>query len=637
MNLNGVIEDARAFRTLPAALRGPTLLNFVKNLNPPDQKKVVLDLLELRHIPRTLDTAGLDVLAKAAGVPTAVVKEGFDLAAEAAVSPLLKVHPPGGSIDPVATVAAGKTRAHHEQLLAAYAKPRLSQRGITGTVEKVTGRLNALNLDDPRRLVLAQPPVYELLFLRALDDGKVASDDAAGIVDHIIGHVDEEALVHLMRGIVDAVLDARQISLTPIERDDLARLATTRGLPLRAGRVTDAVLGLVEVLQRQGKMPRFVDHYLTLQEIGLGEVDERLRQAMIDHLVFLKPNMTFERVVNREFDEYFAVAYDEARQQRSASDDPIDRALSGRRPSAAVDFTLRRVSERSTQTVNQVAIEAAGALFSIYTEDQLMRVFDIADALTLEWHRGGLDISDGDAADLLNQLEVKRDKRPTEAERGHHYRRIFNFGDAELLSGSHHNERFTEHFDRLMYEVTRFIDLQDLAAGDARQISRAGIFSAIRSLQLSLSQFVVGGVRTDILKLISHREEAFKLLESAPILARYGGVEQSVNSVIKNLAMQLLDVSMPVDDLFELAERGNDVFRFVAGFSRGSVRDEPFQEFLEAAQQMIIAKAVIDDGGWQPDRDHRRHRRRRSRDDDGDPSSRNGHEPVPAAIDEWDR
>jgi hypothetical protein len=636
MNLNPILEEASAARKLPLALRAPTLLGLVADLPQPDQRKtVVLHLLERRHIPATLAQADVDALAQAAGVSAAIIQEGFDLAAEAAISPLLKIHPPGGPLDPVATIAAGKTRDHFAQKVAAV-NPRLSQRGITGTVEKVTGRLNALNLDDPRRLVLAQPPVYELLFLRALDEGKVAVDDAAGIVDHIVGHVDEEALVHLMRGIVDAVLDARQMTLDTLERDDLARLAITRGVNLRAGRLAEAVLALVETLRRQGKMPRFVDHYLALQEISPDQVDEPLRQAMIDHLVFLKPNMTFERVVAGDFDEYFAVAYDEARQQRSASDDPIDLVHGGRRPSATASFALRRVSERANRVVKPDAIHAAGALFQIHVEDQLLRLFDIADALTLVWQRGGLDVSEGEAADLLTALELKRDRRLSEADRKHHYRRIFNLGDQQLLSGAHHNERFGEHFDRLMYEVARFIDLQDRASGDPRQISRASIFSAITSLQHNLSQYVVGGVRRDILKLIPHREEAFQLIESAPIISRYGGVEQSTSSTLKNLAMELLQVSLPVDDLLELAERGNEVFQFVAGFSRGNVREEPFQEFLEAAQQMIIAKAVVDDGGWQPDPHHRRRRRRR--DDDEEDHSRNGHEPVPAgAIDEWDR
>lgn len=189
-----------------------------------------------------------------------------------------------------------------------------------------------------------------------------------------------------------------------------------------------------------------------------------------------------------------------------------------------------------------------------------------------------------------------------------------------------------------MFEVTRFVDLQDRAFNDPRQISRAAISSAIVTLQQNLSQFVTGSAFTKIEELLSYLNEAQDLITSPPIVARYGGVEQSVTSAIKNMGLQFFDVSLPVEDLFELAERGNDVFRFVAEFQRGNFRDEPFQEFLDAAQQTIMARAAIDDGAWQPpSHDYRRRRRHPRFEGDGESASRNGHATSPAVIDEWDR
>jgi hypothetical protein len=190
--------------------------------------------------------------------------------------------------------------------------------------------------------------------------------------------------------------------------------------------------------------------------------------------------------------------------------------------------------------------------------------------------------------------------------------------------------------------VTRFVDLQDRAFNDPRQISRASVVSAIVSLQQNLTQFVTGSAFTKIEELLSHLNECQDLLTGAPIVARYGGVEQSVTSTIKNMGLYFLDVSLPVEDLFELAERGNDVFNFVADFTRGNLREEPFQDFLEAAQQTIIARAAIDEGAWYPpDRDYRRGRRSRA----SDGPSRNGRRtsngavaaPTTDVIDDWDR
>ncbi len=646
MAANGIVDDIRALRKLADPVRGTTLINIVTRLGVADQRAVVFDLLERREVPRSLSAADKQLLATAAGVSSAVIEDGLDLAADAAVSRLLKVRPPAGPLDPIAARAATDTRKSFEARLAASTRPRLAQRGITGTVEKVTGRLDALELDDARRLVLAQPSVYEFLFLEALDTGQVQNDDDAGILDHIIGHLDDDALLVFLLGVVKGVLAAELIQLAEPDQEDVARLAVTRGVKLRAGQLVASVKALVDIRRRQGIVPRLVDVYLAKAEIDPEAVDEAIRQAMIEYLVELQLRMTFPRVVAGEFDEYFAVAYDEARRRRSQSDDPIDIARTGRRPLAPASFSIRRISERETTLIRPQAIRAAGALFSIFVEGELMRLFDITDAVSLDWHRGGLDISEGDVAALLNRIEHLRDDRLDESERGMLYRRLFNYGQAEMLSGTLVNERFGEAFDRLMYEVTRFVDLQDRAFSDPRQISRAGIFSAIVSLQQNLSQFVTGSALTKIEELLSHLNECQDLLTSAPIVARYGGVEQSITSTIKNMGLYFLDVSLPVEDLFELAERGNDVFTFIAEFNRGSLREEPFQNFLDAAQQTIIARAAVDEQAWTPrDRDVRRGRRPRAVDRYARNGSGHGYgdrdaeatAPAGTVIDDWDR
>ena len=112
------------------------------------------------------------------------------------------------------------------------------------------------------------------------------------------------------------------------------------------------------------------------------------------------------------------------------------------------------------------------------------------------------------------------------------------------------------------------------------------------------------------------------------------------------MGLYFLDVSLPVEDLFELAERGNDVFTFIAEFNRGSLREEPFQNFLDAAQQTIIARAAVDEQAWTPrDRDVRRGRRPRAVDRYARNGSGHGYgdrdaeatAPAGTVIDDWDR
>ncbi|MEU6765556.1 hypothetical protein ABZ916_23915 [Streptomyces sp. NPDC046853] len=602
MVIDGIFGDVRSLRMLPDRDQVDPLIDLVTAI--PDRalaRRVVLDVVQRRAVPRGISAAQIRQLADAAGLPAEVVTEGIEQQERGNGTALLRIRPPR-DLDPVALGAARLTRTEYEGRLSKRPGRRLSQRGISGTVERVTERFNSVALDDARLLTLAQPAVYETLFLDALDDGRVDDSDVAGIFDHISNHVDDEALPHLLTGVVSAVLAAEGIALDPAERDDVVRLAVARGLPLGAGRVRPVVLHLVEMRRQQGEIPRFVAHYLDTpghQEIAEDAVDEETRQAMIDYLVDLRLMMTFPRVVNREFDEYFALAYDHARRVRVASDDPVDIARGGTRGTApAWDFTVRRMSERGTPLVRPLAIRAAGALFYAFVQGELMRLFDLGDALVLEWHRGRLDVSEGDLARRLNRYEHLREVRLDDEERGMIYRRLLGFGQAEVLSGSLVNERFGEHFDTLMYEVTRLVDLQDRAYSDSRQISRSGVTAALVSLQHNLSQFLTGSAFVKTNEMNKQLEEAQELITDPIVMARYGGIEHNFQSTVKQLGQEFLGVSIPADDLVDLSEQGNDIFQFLADFAPGSVREQPFQDFLDASLRVIIARAAIGGDDW---------------------------------------
>ncbi|MFF3708892.1 hypothetical protein [Streptomyces phaeochromogenes] len=646
--IDGIFSDVRALRTLADREQVDPLVDLITAI--PDRalaRRVVLDVVQRRAVPRAISAAGLSQLADAAELPVEVVGEGIDRQRPGPGTVLLQIRPPR-DLDLIARTAARLTRSEWEGRLSRRLGPRLSQRGISGTVERVTERFNSLALDDPRLLILAQPPVYETLFLDALDEGQVDDADAAGIFDHITHHIDDEALPHLLSAVVTAVLTGDGIALDSAEQDDIVHLALARGLPLGTGRIRPAVLKLVEKRRQQGDIPRFVAHYLDAREIAEGAVDEETQQAMIDYLVDLQLTMTFLKVVNREFDEYFALAYDHARRARVASDDPVDIARSGTQGTApAWDFTVRRMSERGTPLVRPLAIRAAGALFYVFVEGELMRLFDLGDALVLEWHRGKLDVSEGELARRLNRYEHLRSIRLDDEERGMVYRRLLGFGQAEVLSGSLVNERFGEHFDTLMFEVTRLVDLQDRAYGDQRQISRSGVTAALVSLQHNLSQFLTGSAFVKINEMHKQLVEAQDLITDPIVMARYGGTEHNFQSTVKQLGQEFLGASIPADDLVDLAEQANDTFQFLADFSPGSLREQPFQNFLDASLRVIIARAAIG-GGDRPEkepaeewggqdsygRDRGRGRRRRS-----SPAPYSGDEPGRRddELDDWDR
>ncbi|MDG4862433.1 hypothetical protein P8605_30280 [Streptomyces sp. T-3] len=649
--IDGILGDVRSLRTLPDRDQADLLIDLVTAISDRAlARRVVLDVVQRRAVPRATGAAGLSRLAEAAGLPVEVVAEGIEQQRTDIGSALLQIRPPR-DLDPIARTAARLTCTEYEGRLSRRPGPRLSQRGISGTVERVTERFNTIALDDPRLLTLAQAAVYETLFLDALDNGQVDDADAAGIFDHIGNHVDDEALPHFLAGVVAAVLSGEGIALDPAERDDVVRLAVARGLPLGAGRIRPAVLKLAETRRKQGDIPRFVAHYLDTpgqQEIAEDAVDEETRQAMIDYLVELPLTMTFPKVVARQFDEYFALAFDHARRARVASDDPVDIARGTGGTAPAWDFTVRRMSERGTPLVRPPAIRAAGALFYDYIQGELMRLFDLGDALVLEWHRGKLDVSEGELARRLNRYEHLRQVRLDDEERGMVYRRILGFGQAEVLSGSLVNERFGEHFDTLMYEVTRLVDLQDRAYNDLRQISRSGVTAALVSLQHNLSQFTTGSAFVKINEMHKQLEEAQELITDPIVMARYGGTEHNFQSTVKQLGQEFLGASIPADDLVDLSEQGNDIFQFLADFAPGSVREQSFQNFLDASLRVIIARAAIGDGGMEEeegddedrgDRDSYGRGRNRGRRHRSSPAPHSGHAPGRRddELDDWDR
>jgi hypothetical protein len=550
--------------------------------NSRDGRDFLSELIDLRVIPEVITPQQIQRLGEITGLLEVVIRSGIKADAVQPISSLLKIRPPLNLLDGVARTSATALEIEFAQRLAALTPDqRLSQLGNIGTVERVTQRFNKLNLDDARRLTLTQSSVYESLFLDAINTGKGnnPNDAEAALFDYILQHAisDDDALPKLLDKVIRDVVRRDRITVSEQEFPDLLSIAVADGL---------------EKLQRQGEIPKFVNQYLSRKEINEEAVTESIKQSMIDYLIDLKLNLNTSKVTNAEFDEYFALAYDFARRQAVASDDPIDIART-RGEGVPSNFTIRKIREKERAFVRPEAVKAGGALFTIFVEGELLRLFEIADHLILDWHRGGLDIPSGKAAAQLNRYEHMRRDRFTEEERAMVYRRVFNFGQAELLTDTLINERFGEHFDNVMYEVTRLLDLQDRAFSDPRQISRAALFSAIESFQFNFSEFVTGSAFLKTTEMSKHLEEALDLITSEDVVAHYGGVRRTITGAIKNMGQKFMGLSLPVDDLLTLAERGNDVFQFISDFNRGSVSENDFQTFLDAAKETIIARAAL--------------------------------------------
>jgi len=517
------------------------------------------------------------------------VKDGETFAA------VLKVRDLAYPLDEVASKARQATSEFFkEELKKTPADKRVEQRGITAVVAKVTKRLNARGLDDVDRTLLALPAVYESLLIDALDRQKVKEDDDLGLFDAVLRAVAVKPRRYLLNEIAGGVLDAESIELNNDELAALRDLIFERGVSLRVGGVRGDVLKLVEDGQRMGALLIFVERYAVNGEIDAALFTESVKREMARFLytrgVRVKDIALFDK---GNYDEHFALAFDHATRVAQGDDDPVDVARS-KGSVADWDFSIRRISESDRPIVRAEAIRAAGALYTTFIEGEQMRVFDIADSLLTEWHRGELDIPDGETASMLNRYEILMRDRPTEEERQMHYKRVFNIGDAEMLSGTVVNEPFPALWDNMMYEAALYMDKTERYFTEEKVISRTALYQAIQDLQYNLSEYMTGSAPKKTTEIYKALEDAFDIIGSEDVLNHMGGRRKSILSVIERMGKASLGVSIPTTSLVTVAERGNDIFQFIADFAPENVADDEFQRFLDDCKACIVSQAALE-------------------------------------------
>lgn len=513
---------------------------------------------------------------------------------------VLRVRDVSFPLDKIASKARQATSERYRRLV--ENEPRIEPRGMTAVVAKVTKRLNARGLDNIERTLLALPAVYEYLLIQALDDEKIKADDEQGLFDSVLRAIRGKPRQYFLDEILGAVLDEEKIKLKDEELQALRKLLSTKNVPLRVGSVKNAVLEIVDDGQRVASLRGWVDRYVARGEIDADFFTESVRDEMA-HFLFARGIRVIDKQTfdDGEYDEYFALAFYHASRVAEGNDDPVDLA----RNKGSVsdwDFTIRRISDLDRPIVNVQAIRAAGALYTTFVEGELMRIFDIADSLLTEWHRGALDIPDGKTAALLNRYEILMRDRPTEEERHMHYRRVFNIGEAEVLPGTVVNDAFPGLWDNMMVQVAQYIDRKERYFTEEKLLSRAKIYQALQDLQHNLSEYMTGSSPKKTTEMYRHLEEALEIIGSEDVLNHVGGRRRSILSVIERIGREALGVSIPTQNLVIIAEQGNDIFNFIADFAAENVTEDEFQRFLDACEAWINRQAALEApaGGEEP-------------------------------------
>jgi hypothetical protein len=513
-----------------------------------------------------------------------------------------------------ATVAFVKAKAPN-------AKDSIVANSLSELVSKVTARLNSSGLDDISQLLLSDTSIYATLIYEAIQKEKVKDDDDLGLFNSVLRSVADLPKRYFLAKLLTEVINAKRVRLKAENKQwqRLDDLTLEQGISIRAGQVEPAVMAILSTLYKEGDTPYYVDRYIARGVIAKTAFTPAVKRAMVDYLVQLGVQIKSEEDFNKgTYDDYFVLAYNEARKISAAADDPLDVARN-KGSEISWDFTVDGFESTEAQGVIPANIKAAGALDYIYYIGDRMHVFNVANALVLRWASGRLDVPDGKAATDLYRFHKRRTERSTAEERAMSYKRVLNKGEGKLLSNMIPNKEFPVLWHQLMSEVAEFIKKSEGNRVDSIQVSRSPLYQATKNLQYNLTEHMTGMAHRQVHEDYAHLQDAIGILKSQEIVDHFGGRRKSLWNVVERVAKEDLGMTLPTAALRSLAVEGNKVFLWTAGFAEGAVKESEFKAFLNAGEAWILAQAIVDgEKNLMDDDDDDRQNGKGNKDDDWD-------------------
>ncbi len=498
----------------------------------------------------------------------------------------------------------------------------VEDQGLATGVKRVTARVEGSALDETARFLLARPPIYAHLLQAVLVRASDPKDrtklekfvaDPAGVASALqdLLNADNGPRHAFAAALANAALQRSGVQLDPNSATGQRLIAELRHhpAPLGMGRVEPAIEVVWENILKEGSVSSFVELFVQKQEINPLSFTPAVKRSMADYLVKrglkidIHSDNDLAKFHNGGFDEYFALAHEQALAAAAGEDDPIDGARVKGGNVAGWDFTVDTFESIEEQGIVKENILAAGALDYIYELGERLGAFRLADALTLNWAAGAIDVVDGPCAAKLYRYWKLRDQRSDPAERGLVYKRVLNKGDAEVLERMVVNEACPTLWGAVMEKVAEYISKVEEAkaeTGDVLLVSKNPIFQAIRNLQYNLTEFCTGMAHMQIREMYSQLREALDILGDPEIVDHFaGGRRKNMWTAMARLAKSEYGEAPNISAIRTAAVEGNAVYRYVANFQQGSADDEAFRRFIEAAEAWIIAKGA-DDTELQP-------------------------------------
>ena len=492
----------------------------------------------------------------------------------------------------------------------------VQRNGLGTAITRLTSALNASGaLDETDRLLLSDPDIYGTLVLQVA--GRVANNQDAinkfgadkegfRITINELLNADDGPRHRFVRVLGTAALKRGGVVLDPHTLVGGSLIAELRAHPvaLGSGRVESAVELAYERLLGEGVFPRLVDAYVSSREIDADKFTPEIRKAMVRHLIArgvridLNDAAQADRFLEGGYDEYFALAYDQAASSAAGDDDPIVVAATKGATVAPWDFTVDTFESIEEQGVVKENILAAGALDYVWELGERLGIFRLADALTLNWAAGAIDVVDGPCAAKLYRYWKLRDQRSDPTERGLVYKRVLNKGDVEALARMVVNENFEDLRGALCEKVVEYrakVEEATADKSDSLLVSRAPIHQALRDLQYNLTEFCTGMAHMQVREMYSQLRDAMDLLGDPEIIDHFGGGRRKTMwTVIERLSKSEYGEAPNINAIRIAAVEGNAMFRFIANFAQGAVSEEQFQAFIDSTEAWIIAKGSDD-------------------------------------------
>jgi len=295
-----------------------------------------------------------------------------------------------------------------------------------------------------------------------------------------------------------------------------------------------------------------------------------LRETVTSRLsADLITNPQLADALNKQIDDMLQSVVD----TDSKTPPPPDKGLSqlaGIGPDAASQLGQTRIPpgvEAYDETITSERIVAVGDMYYLWQHEKI-GVFRAVQKLQELFRAGTVRLSGGPGAYALYQFDRREVLRYTQRDRLAAYKRIFNYGNANVPTGSRANTDFHKLFAHFVHQVTlfwrdkRISDVireraYDPSFGSIAIVRRAGLDLRNNLKWLSFGHLNV--LRVEVMQLL---EESFKILNSPDVKRLFGA--DNAWDVVEEVLIRYFNERLVTSPRQRMGVTGREVLRWLA-------------------------------------------------------------------------